>query len=121
MALGERAGPLHGCSPKFIRTGESSVCPVCYTLLSRHQCLRVGQEWQRALGLLAVMQQTAVLPDGISYSAVISACEEGRQRQQALGFLAVMQQSAVLPNVVSLSTVISACGNDQQWQQALDL
>ena len=48
-----------------------------------------GQQWQQALGLLAVMQQTAVLPNVISYNAAISACDNGRQWQQALGLLAM--------------------------------
>ena len=53
------------------------------------------------LGCLAVMLQTAVLPNVISCSAAVSACEKGQQWQQSLGVLAVMQQAAVLPNVIS--------------------
>ena len=40
--------------------------------------------WQQPLGVLAVMQQVAVLPNVIFYAAVISACEKGQQWQQAL-------------------------------------
>ena len=50
-----------------------------------HQCSEKGQQWQQALGVLAAMQQTAVLPEAISYSAAISACEKGLQRQQVAG------------------------------------
>ena len=39
------------------------------------------QQWQQAFGVLAVMQLTAVLPDVISYNAVISACEKGQHLQ----------------------------------------
>ena len=73
------------------------------------------------LGCLAVMLQTAVLPNVISCSAAVSACEKGQQWQQALGDLAVMQQAAVLPNVISYAAAISACVRGQQRQQASDL
>ena len=49
------------------------------------------------VGLLAVMQQTAVL---LSTVYDISACERAQHLQQAVRLLAVMQQTAVLPNVV---------------------
>ena len=55
------------------------------------------------------MQQTAVVPDVISYNAAISACEKGQQWQQALSVLAEMQQTAVLPYVISYNAAISAC------------
>ena len=73
------------------------------------------------LGSLAVMQQTAVLPDVISYSAVIGACEKGQQWQQALGVLAMTRQVAGLRNAVSYTAAFSACEKCKQWQQALGL
>ena len=60
------------------------------------------------------MQQTAVLRNVISYSAVFSACEKCLQWQQALGALAVIQQTAVLPNVISYQAAVSPCGKGQQ-------
>ena len=68
---------------------------------------------QQALGLLGVVQQTAVLPDVVSYLAVISACDKGQQWQLVLGLLTVMQQTAVLPIVISYNAAISACENGQ--------
>ena len=68
----------------------------------------------QALGLWAVTQRTAVLPNAISYNAVISACRKGQQWQQ-------MQQTAGLPNVISCSTAVSSCEKGQQRQQALGL
>ena len=70
---------------------------------------------------MEVLQQSAALPNVISYSAVIIACEKGQQWQQALGLLAVMQQTAVLPNRISYIAVISACEMGLLWQQALGL
>ena len=77
-----------------------------------------AQQWQQALGFLAVIHRSAVLPNVISYIAAISACERGKQWQQALRLLALMQQTPVLPNVISCSAVVSACGSGQLWQQA---
>ena len=42
-----------------------------------------SQQWQQALGLFALMQQTDVLPDVMSYNATISAVGNGQQWQQA--------------------------------------
>ena len=58
-------------------------------------------------------EECLLLPNVISYNAVVSACEKGQQGQQALGLLAVMQRTAVLPNVISYSAAISACENGQ--------
>ena len=69
-----------------------------------------GEQWQQALGLLAVMRQAELLPNVILYGVAISACEEGQQWKQALGLLAVIQQ---------FESVISACEEGQQWKQAL--
>ena len=44
---------------------------------------------------LAVLQQTGVLPNVMSYIAAISACEKCKQGQEALGLQAVMQRTAV--------------------------
>ena len=63
--------------------------------------------WQQALGLLAVMRQTCILPGADSYSAMISACENDQHWQQAWGLLERMQQTRVLLDVMSCSTVSS--------------
>ena len=72
------------------------------------------QQWQQALGLLAVMRQTCILPGAISYSAVISACEKDQHWQQALGLQELMQQTRVLPGVISCTALISACEMGQR-------
>ena len=66
------------------------------------------QQWQQALGLLAVMQKSAILPNVISYNAVVSASEKGHQGPQALSLLAVLQRTAGLPNGISFLAAISA-------------
>ena len=85
--------------------------------------MRKDQRWRQALGLLALIQQTAILPNIPSISAAISACEKGQQWQQALSLLAVMHLTFALPEVIFLFTqaVISACEKGQQWHQALSL
>ena len=50
-----------------------------------------------ALGRLAVLQQTSVLPTVTSYNAAISACDICRQWQQALGVLAAMRLMLFCP------------------------
>ena len=38
-----------------------------------------GQQWQRVLGLLALMQVAGLVPNVISYNAGVSACEKSDQ------------------------------------------
>ena len=56
-----------------------------------------SEQWQQALGVLAVMQQSDPVPSVTTYNAATSACEEGEQWQKALGLVAVMRQSCLLP------------------------
>ena len=101
-----------------------------------------GHQWQQACGDLAVLRQTAVLPDVMSCSAasvlVESASDASRPwlfwrrcsrllfakcyfmqcRRQCL-WEGVLLQLAVLPSVTFCSAAISACGKGQQGQQAL--
>ena len=75
---------------------QVSSCNAAILLHAAISACEKGEQWQQALCLLAVMQETDLVPDVITYSAAISACEKGEQLQQALGLLAVMQQTAVL-------------------------
>ena len=60
------------------------------------------------------------LPNVISLSVAISACEKGQRGQQALGLLAVTQQAAILPRCISIQPP-SVLVRSLQWQQALSL
>jgi len=55
------------------------------------------------------MQQTGILPNAVSYNALISACKEGKQPEPAQEVLETMREHAILPNVVTYSALISAC------------
>ena len=52
------------------------------------------------------MQQADLVPNVISYSAAISACEKGEQWQEALGLLAKMQKGEWVLKVISHSAAI---------------
>ena len=55
------------------------------------------------------MQRQGVVPDVITYNAVISACEKGKQAERALEVFKAMQWQCVVPNVITYNAVISAC------------
>ena len=59
------------------------------------------------------MQQQGVMPNVITYSALISACEKGKQPEQALGLLQEMVDQLLTPNVVSFSAFISTSEKEQ--------
>ena len=61
------------------------------------------------------------IPNVISYSAAISACEKGGQWQQTSLLLVDMGMAGVSLDVVSLIAAMSACEKGGQWQHALSL
>ena len=75
------------------------------------------------MALLAMSQMPAagVVPDVISFSAGISACEKGGEWQMALYLLSQMPAAGVVPNEISFSAGISACEKGGEWQMALYL
>ncbi|CAE7826434.1 unnamed protein product [Symbiodinium sp. KB8] len=72
-----------------------------------------------ALCLLSQMPAAGVVPNVISFSAGISACEKGGEWQVALYLLSQMPAAGVVPNEISFSAGISACEKGGEWQMAL--
>jgi hypothetical protein len=66
-------------------------------------------------------QLSGFMPDVITYSSAIRACERIEQWMQALRLLVVMQLSLLVPNIITCSAVCLACTYVEQWQQALSL
>ncbi|CAK0892545.1 unnamed protein product [Prorocentrum cordatum] len=66
------------------------------TLVSYNAGIRAcekGEQWQRALALLAEMWEATLERNVISYSAGITACEKGEQWQRALALLSEMREA----------------------------
>ena len=55
------------------------------------------------------MVEQGVVPNTITYSALISACEKGKQPEQALEVSAVMEQQGVVPDILIFGAMIWAC------------
>ena len=96
----------------------------------------------QVLHLLQELQLRGLLPDVITYSAAInacekgqnsaaisacekgqnsaaiSACEKGQRPTQALHLLQELQLRGLLPDVITYNAAISACETGQQPQQA---
>ena len=71
--------------------------------------------------MFSAMFEQKVLPDTISFSATISACEKAGQWQRALHLFSFMPLAAVLPDAISFSAAISAVEKVGEWQMALCL
>ena len=59
--------------------------------------------WYAALELVEEMLRGRILPDVITYSAAISACEKGQQPQQALQLLNQMQHRGLLADITEFA------------------
>jgi len=62
-----------------------------------------------------------LVPDAITYSTLISACEKGKQLQQSKRLYGAMQWQGLVPDVITYSALISACGKGKQHQHATRL
>ena len=51
-----------------------------------------GKQPERALEVFQAMQRQGVVPNVITYNAVISACEKGKQPERALEVFQAMQR-----------------------------
>ena len=55
-----------------------------------------------------------MVPNMITYTALINACERSKQPQWAVEMLHVMQHQDVVPNIITYSAVISEIKKSQQ-------
>ena len=53
------------------------------------------------------MKWQGVVPNVITYSALISACEKGKQPERALELFEAMKRQGVVPDVITYSALIS--------------
>ncbi|CAE7820860.1 rsmF, partial [Symbiodinium sp. CCMP2456] len=83
--------------------------------------LEIPGLWEASCRLLQEMQTSFVLPDVISYSVAISACERTAEWCTALELLRSMEQQSVSSNIIACTSAISACASGGAWQQALGL
>ena len=67
------------------------------------------------------MLPQGLLPDVITYCAVISACEKATLPQRALEIVEAMLHQGLLPKVITYSALISACGTGTQPPSAMQL
>ena len=67
------------------------------------------------------MQRQGVVPNVITYSALISTCEKSKQpvSERALELFEAMQRQGVVPNVITYGALISACEKGKQPERAL--
>ena len=62
-----------------------------------------------------------MVPNVITYSALISSIEKGKRPQQALELFEAMQQQGLEPNVITYSALISALEKSKLPEQALEI
>ena len=55
------------------------------------------------------MKEAKLVPDVITYNAMISACEKCDSPDHALALFEEMKESAVKPDRISYNALISAC------------
>jgi len=66
------------------------------------------------------MRRQGVVPNVVTYSALVSACEKGERLGQALKMFVAMQRQGVAPDVVTYCALISACEKSTHLDWALE-
>ena len=54
------------------------------------------------------MVQQGVVPDSVTYNALISSCEKGKQPERALQIFAATQLQGMMPDKITYSALIIA-------------
>merc|ERR1712045_386454 len=67
------------------------------------------------------MQKCGLIPDVITYNALMSACEKGHQWNCVMNLLACIQRHWLEHNVVTYGTLMCAHANVALWAHALSL
>ena len=62
---------------------------------------------KKTLEIFASIEHQRVQPNVITFSSLISACEEGKNPEQALEVFASMEHQRVQPNVIKYNSLIS--------------
>ncbi|CAE8598249.1 unnamed protein product, partial [Polarella glacialis] len=87
-------------------------------------CEKAGQ-WERSLRLLWGLQDAALAPDVVTYSAAISSLASSPSSAswslalQLLRRSAGSEKRAARPNIVTFSAAMSVCGTSSQWERSL--
>ncbi len=62
-----------------------------------------------------------MVPNIVTYSALISACGHGKQPERALEVFQAMQRQGMVPDIITDSAVIIACEKGKQLEGALEI
>jgi len=71
--------------------------------------------------MFQALPQRGLLPDVVTYSAVVNACEKGHQPGRALEVFQAMQRQSVVMDVITYTVLISACQKGRHLEKALEL
>lgn len=80
-----------------------------------------NMQWREALGIIAAVQEAALVPNVSSYISAIRTCEKSKQWQETIALLDAMQEAKLVPDIISCNAAIRACEQGQQWRKALDV
>ena len=86
-------------------------------------CLKLAHHAAKELALhhFHSMPLATLIPNVISYSASISACEKGAMWQAALALFHQMPKAKIHPNLHAHNATISSCEKGAQWHLALKI
>ena len=76
--------------------------------------MRKSSSQSKPLKFFAALMQQGVVPNEITYNALIGTCAKGNQ------VFAVMQQQVVVPDAITCSALISACDKGKLTESGLD-
>ncbi|CAJ1393494.1 unnamed protein product [Effrenium voratum] len=79
------------------------------------------QNWKLATSLLRQLQESLLVPDVVSFSAVASACDRAGRWESAVRLFEELQELSTVPNMVFCSHAIGACATCSAWRPALQL
>jgi len=69
----------------------------------------MGTQPQKALAIFAALLRQSLVPEAITYSALVSTCEKGLEAGRALEIFEELLRQGLLPDAITIKSLMLAC------------
>lgn len=82
---------------------------------------QAGSQWERAMKVLDRMEVDFLQPNAITYTSMLSVCEQSNHWQSSLASLKDLELKSVEKHIFTVNSCITSCEKAAQWLSSLAL